>query len=308
MKFLCFLLGFIILSGCTASDSSTHRRGRLSDAVEAASDQNSGERNVNAEFRPPSDQDGSEERSFLPISHSDGTADASGDISDSLNTSATDDSVRRSSRMSLRDADYHSGKEDSLLSENEREYALGLTAGGGFLSSNDFIDIRNVGISLSTTFDEDLIAVFGAQFTVAPVKRNSLLSHSIDDDVFMLGVNVQFNIPMTPQHTFVGQYLFIGGGTEILFWNYKNPFTAPVYTSGGVLNGQETISSDRLNGVDLFTGIGFDLSQTAPVHLIIELRPGVLLWSGTTAEGFENDIFDHAAYVQLRIKLSFNGL
>ena len=303
MRALFIVVAIALLFGCSGSESSSHRRGKLSDAVKAASDENTGSRSVDAAFQPPSENRIDPElldptaakESPVPLTASDS-------IIILLNQYQP---LMRSERQNL---DSIQLAEQQTETESDPSISFGINAAERFLSSNDFTGMSTFGLNVSMGLEEDVAAEFGAEMSFAPLKRNGKLSHSIDDGVLILGLNFQILFPSTPRYTVIGQYFFLGAGTNTMLWTYKNTITAPVYTSGGAVSGQETITSDMMNGIDLFTGIGFDLSQTFPVHLIVEVRPGVIIWTGTTAEGFENDIFANTAYLQFRMKLSLSGL
>ncbi len=307
MRTLMFVFcSVMLLVGCSGSESSSNRRGKLSDAAEAASDRHTGERIVAAEFSPSEPESSSgnikteknTEESF-PERHDSLSAERASRISATQSRSEYLDSIV------LADSPKYSntGIQDETSIQSP---AIGLTAASGFLSSNEFYGMSTFGISLLTPVEDGIMAEFGAEIAIAPLQRTSTLSHSIDDGVLLLEASVQFRLPMSPEHTFIGQYLFAGAGANVMLWTYKNPIQAPVYSPMGTLTGYETITSDQLGGVDLFTGIGLDLTQTLPFHLTAEFRPGVVLWTGTTTEGFDNDLFANFAYVQFRIKVTFD--
>lgn len=306
MRTLIFLFCAVTLFfGCSGSESSSNRRGKLSDAAEAASDRHTGERIVDAEFRPSETESATE---YIDTeAHTEGSAPERHDSLPAARAPRYSTTLSRSEYLDsidLADSPKYSNTGVQDESSN-RSPAVGLTAASGFLSSNEFYGMSTFGISLHTPVEDGITAEFGAEIAFAPLQRTSSLSHSIDDGVLLLEASVQFHLPVTPEHTFIGQYLFAGAGANVMLWTYKNPIKAPVYSHMGTLTGYETITSDQLGGVDLFTGIGLDLTQTLPFHLAAEFRPGVVLWTGTTSEGFDNDLFANFAYVQFRIKVTF---
>ena len=303
------LYASLLIVGCSGSDSSSHRRGKLSDAVNAASDRNSGDRKVETGFQEPT----SENDAPPLIFSTEGTIEPRpSDLSDTAVASSTHyrpfpltkqeylDSIYRN------DHEWHS-QDQVDSSETIQSFNIGVNASSGFLSSNEFYGMTSFGLNISGELEQGVIGEFGADMTFAPLQRTSMLSHSIEDGVILFDLNFQLRFPTTPEYTFVGQYFLLGGGANIMLWNYKYPIEAPVYSADGSLRGYEKIEADKLSGLTLFTGIGFDLTQTLPVHLILEIKPGVIIWTGTTSEGFDNDIFANFAYLQLGLKLNFDG-
>lgn len=260
-------VSLFFLIGCSASEEADHRRGSLKDAAEAASDRHTGPRTVDAEFRPPHERTATAEITVQ---------------ADSTVTVPSQDTI-----------DYH--------------FSGGLVGGLGLLSSNEFYGQRTLGIFLTGDLEEGTTTEVQASITTSPLQRTSSLSHSISDGVLMLDLNARFRFPTTPPHTFIGQYFLLGFGGTWMNWTYKNPITAPVYNSVGAHTGYETITSDQLKGLTLFAGFGLDLTQTLPVHLIVEMTPGVLIWTGPTSEGFDNDLFANFAFLQFQLKVGFGG-
>jgi hypothetical protein len=309
MKVLFFTLTIIALSGCTGSESSSHRRGKLSDAVNAASDRNSGDRTVNADFDEPS----SENDAPSLIISTEGKKDSmpSGFRDTAVAPSFRYKTLPRSKQEYLDSVYRNDDNEQSTRQEDssgtEQSFSVGVNASSGFLSSNEFYGMTSFGLNISGELEQGVFGEFGADMTFAPLQRTSMLSRSIEDGVILFDLNFQIRFPTTPEYTFVGQYFLLGGGANIMLWNYKNPIESPVYAADGTLRGYEQIEADQLSGLNLFTGIGFDLTQALPVHLIIEVKPGVIIWTGTTSEGFDNDIFANFAYLQIGVKLNFDG-
>ena len=185
-------------------------------------------------------------------------------------------------------------------------FSGGLLAGLGLLSSNEFYGQRTIGVFLTGDLEAGVTTELQASITTAPLQRTSSLSHSIDNGVLMLNLNARFRIPTTPAHTFIGQYFVLGLGGTWMNWTYKNPIIAPTYNAAGAHIGDETITSDQLKGLTLFGGFGLVLTQTLPVHVIVEMTPGVLTWTGPTKEGFDNDLFANFAYLQFQLKVGLN--
>ncbi len=210
MRALLIVVAIALLFGCSGSESSSHRRGKLSDAVNSASDENTGSRSVDAAFQPPAEsQNGPEilipsaaaEESQVPLT-----------ATDSNITSAYHyQPLMRSERQYL-DSIQAAGQrsEHQTETENAQSISFGINAAERFLSSNDFTGMTTLGLNVSMGLEEDVVADFGAEMSFAPLNRKGKLSHSIDDGVIILGVNFQILFPSTPPHTVIGQYFFLG--------------------------------------------------------------------------------------------------
>ena len=290
MKLFILLLSFfaLLFVGCSSSESA--RRGRLSDAMEASSDDHKGEREVDAEFREPEEEP---DRGMV-----------------SCTTYETHDTTSGNYQGPLIAENQSLESEDTSEESNElkvNEFSIGAFAGSGVLSSNDFYGITSFGLNAGLHIDE-YVAESYFSYSHSPVQQTSKLARSLDKGIALLEVGVQVRIPTTPGFTFIGHYFLAGFGVNMMLWDYKNSFKAPRYEENGAITGYDDIASDGLNGINLFVGMGIDLTQTLPVHFIAEIIPGVILWNDSTREGFDNDIFSPFTYIQFRLKFNLGSI
>ena len=87
----------------------------------------------------------------------------------------------------------------------------------------------------------------------------------------------------------------LGCALDYMYWEYKNALVDQY---------DDVIKSDCLGGVELYTGIVFNLINPYKVKLGIGISPGAILWEGTTSEGFDNDLFDPFIYLKLKVILN----
>jgi hypothetical protein len=138
----------------------------------------------------------------------------------------------------------------------------------------------------------------------AQVHENGPLDSSIDDgvDIFSIGARYKYFftprytfLGCTPRYTFLGCYLTVGLAYDWMGWSYKHDIE---------VDGR-SIDSDWLGGIEVFAGMGFNLAQTRHYHFGVEVLPAYVLWSGTTNEGFSNDVFDNLAMMKLRFVVTW---
>ena len=267
----CFLVMILILStmqGC----SSSNRRGKLSDAVGKAKD---GEKDRKVKTSPryndPGDEDSEIDEEIV--------IDSVGNDNDNLHHRK-----------------YYKYTSDSKTVSDGR---FGLAYGSGAMINRDFYGLNSFSFSLEGFSGIKTRLDLKAGFGYAPIQQTSKLNESLSDGVVQLFAGFQYNSFTTPQYTFMGQYFFGGFNLVLMIWNYRNPVLADVYDEYGNVLYTESITSDALVGFDLHGGLGWNVAQTKTVNLGIELDLGVTLWSWTTKEGFDNDVFESFKYAKL---------
>lgn len=306
MKLLCYSCVFllIIFIGCSSSDST--RRGKLSDAMDAASENHEGERKVDAEYREPEMESSQQEQYLLHDSLSNSYSPVQ---TDSITTTHAEYVPLSQSKKEYLDSISAAGEGNELYSAHTTHYSsdlfsVGVNFSTGLLSSSDFYGLTSVGVNFGIPVENSFLAELNLSYTYSPVQDASALAQSLSDGVSIYEAGVTVRIPTTPAFTFIGHYFLIGSGVNIMAWDYKNSFQAPVFDNNGNKTGTETISSDQLNGFNLFIGTGIDLTQTLPIHFIGEIIPGIILWKDATINGFDNDIFSPFFYIQCKLKFN----
>ena len=167
----------------------------------------------------------------------------------------------------------------------------------GLVKSEHFYGFHQFNLGVGGYIKEKNWFNFYVGYAHSPIQETSELHKSIDGGVHLLNIGFEWKYFTTPKYTFLGNYLLLGSALDYMCWEYKN-----------VLEDQygDIIKSDCLGGVEFYTGIGFNLINPYKVKLGIEISPGVILWGGNTAEGFDNDLFDPFLYLKFKIILNFS--
>ena len=276
---LCLLIvSGLILQSCFGT--SKHRRGKLSDAMEEASDEHKGKRKVDTQ-PDPEDEDDEPEYVVGVVSEPAALAAA-----DSLSVDS----------LSVDSATVIQGRKLNWFT---------LAGGTGLLKEDDFFGLNHFNLAIGTYPEERHYLELAAGVSWAPVQETSLLSESLDSGVILLQLGLGYKYYTTPRHTFMGLYLCAGLGYTYMRWSYKNPFEAMTYDEYGDALGMETISSDGLSGFEIYAGLGLNVVQTDGFQLGAEALPGLIAWGGETSEGFDNDVFHTFYYTKLKFFLRF---
>jgi hypothetical protein len=266
----------MILQSCFGTNK--NRRGKLSDAMEEASDEHESERKVDTQPDPDDEDD---DYIIGIVSEPDAFVET--------------------------DSAYYEPPPEQVVDivEEKRTIWLTLAGGTGLLKEEDFYGLNHFNLALGAFFAErhylELLACIGS----APIQETSLLSESLDSGVLLLQLGAGYKFYMTPPHTFMGFYFTGGLGYAYMRWSYKNPFEAMAYDEYGDELGMETISSDGVSGFELYAGIGLNVVQTEGFQLGGEVLPGLIAWGGETSEGFDNDVFDTFYYTKLKFFIRF---
>jgi hypothetical protein len=276
---LCLLIvSALILQSCAGSKK--YRSGKLSDAMEEASDEHEGERKVDTQ---PNPEDEDDEGEFVV------------GIDSEPSTYLTTDS------SSVNQAEFQ--PVDFIVGRKQNWFTI--AGGTGLLREEDFYGLNHFNLALGAFFKKRHYAELLAAIGSAPVQETSLLSQSLDGGVLLLHLGAGYKYYITPKHTFMGLYICAGLGYAYMRWSYKNPFEAMAYDEYGDELGMETISSDGVSGFELYAGLGLNIFQTEGFQLGGEVLPGFIAWRGETSEGFDNDVFDTIYYTKLKVFVRF---
>ncbi len=271
---LCLLMvSALFLQSCFGT--SKNRRGKLSDAMEEASDEHKGERKVDTE--PDPDYEYEEPDYIIGVAGQTAALVADDSLSADL----------------------------AMVIEGPKSDWFTLAAGTGLLKEDDFFGLNHFNLAIGTYPADKHYLSLSAGVSWAPVQETSLLNESIDGGVTLLQIGLGYKYYTTPRHTFMGLFLYAGLGYAYMRWSYKNPFQAMAYDEYGDELGMETIGSDGLSGFEIYTGLGLNLVQTEGFQMGAEVLPGLIVWGGETSEGFDNDVFDTFYYTKLRFFLRF---
>jgi len=185
------LLTFLFIQGCCSRSHLVKRRGKLSEAMEKASDEYEGERNMETHYERV------EEAHVTESCIADDYGDSQ--VADSPLISSTD-----SSRQ-------HFGN------------VLSFSGGSGILSGDDFYGYSHLNIAYGENVSRRGRFQGRAGYMWAPLQTAGTLHHSLKNGTLLLHVGCEFQYLITPHYTFVGQY-FVGGlAYHHMFWSFKNP-------------------------------------------------------------------------------------
>jgi len=300
LTLLSLLLSLFAMLLLDCSSSSHHRRrGKLSDAVEKASDEKEGDRKVDPEPEERRRDDYYEEREeyveevvAVPVMVPFVVNEETGDTTFAV----------------LSDAESETSSPPQTVVSTEKQPKLpiwlSLSGGTGLLKQDEFYGLNHFDISIGTYFSQrGRVEILGGGGW-APIQETSYLGQSLKNSVQMLNIGLALKFYTTPRYTFLGQYFLFGLHYTIMRWEYNNPILADVYDEYGYVIGTEEISVDFLDGIGLYGGIGLNLIQSAEFQLGGELSPGVIFWMPETHKGFENDVFDPFLYIKFSIILN----
>jgi len=253
----------LILVGCAGGGQLRKHRGKLSDGMQKAAEEEEKDRKVHTEYSW--EYDNEDEPEIFIMHHE--KADDENDI--------TIQDVFERTRFVTR-------------------FSSGLKKSSDFYGSHD----------LSFGFSGEIVkrnfwSIF-AEVEHSPIQSTSDLNESLQNGVTILKAGVQWDIHTTGDHTFLGNYFLFGGNIDFMTWEYRNPLIA--WDDYG---NEEEITSDWLQGMELYTGIGFTILNPYEFQVGLEIVPGIILWGWSTYEGFENDVFDPFPYLKLRMILNF---
>lgn len=266
---LFIFMGLLLFNGCASS-----RRGKLSDAMEKASDDYEGERVIESEDTEDDDEyyyDDDDEYEY--------------------------DSVEHDDEQLVSEYDSVPPKTSSKINR------FGITFGSGLLHSDEYYGLNHFNLNFHTGKHDNVY--FTGGFSWAPIQETSELTRSIKGNIKLLNIGIGFQKYTTPPYTFMGQYFYGGINFNYMFWSYNNPIEIIDYDTGSDYYSSTTIRSDRLKGLEFYAGVGIHLIQTKSFRIGGSLSPGVILWFWDTDEGFSNDVFDPFFYLKFKIHLTF---
>ncbi len=275
------LLIIFLINFFTSCASSNHnRRGKLSDAMEKASDDNKKDREVETEPDPDY-----YEEEIVFVAHF-GSEDT----------------------LNLQQANLTDKKMQPEIMDTELETSstwFSIRGGTGIIKGKDFFGLNHFNLAAGEFLMPQHRVEFNAGFAWAPIQYTSVLKQSLDGGVTLLNLGLNYKWFTTPEHTFLGQYFTFGFKYNYMIWSYKNPILADYYDDWGNYEGTDEITGDGLSGFEFYSGIGFHVLQVKGFQIGTELSPGVIFWVWETTEGFENDVFPTFWYIKFKVLINF---
>lgn len=259
------LICSLALFGCSSHRHRPHG-GKLSEAMEKASDTYPGERNIDTPHGEAHPHDFS--------------------IRAPMDTQSLE--PRTSGQIDVPGP-------DKSVAKSQQGLIFSLAGGAGLFKSDDFHPLTHFDLSLGVYVTERHRWELYAGFGWAQVDKSDTLENAIDGGISKLSLGLRYKYFTTPRYTFLGHYLIVGAGYTDMLWRYRND----IQVDG------RTIGSDSIGGVEVFAGMGFHLMQTRHFQFGVEVLPSAILWFPYTREGFDNDIFGNPMMLKLRCTVSF---
>jgi hypothetical protein len=191
-----YLLSVLLLTtcmafGCAVTGQRRSRHARLSEAMEKASDNHSGDRRIETATRRP----------YEPRPH---RIDAPHRLHDRETLETASPAAPLPSP----------GKE-------KEPWLIGLSAGYGVIRGDDIYQLNQVDLSVGGYLDEHqrLEGFVGIGYPL--IDETADLNSSIDD-IWFVNLGGCYKYFTTPRHTFLGHYFIVGLAFTQLYWSYEN--------------------------------------------------------------------------------------
>jgi hypothetical protein len=300
-ELLVFINLLLILQGCALLDNNTMSRGKLSDAMAKASDQNKGSRVISESdtettfqpypddyiFSEINDSENKRNQKTRPLDIIFSELDKKGAGALGENKEAESNSSNIPSDSKIKPSDIRQSNKEN---QKEKNSPFGIMGGVGIISSQDFSEMINLNITLGGYHrDKGGCIYLGGSW--AGVDRTSKMDNSINDGVFLINLGVDLKNSFFNNSKWHMPYFIYGGAYRHMFWTYENQIS----TSDGTI-----ISSDSLSGIELHAGLGKSVLRTKGRRIGIEVVPSIIFWLWRTDNGFANDVFDPFIFLNMR--------
>ena len=266
MKLL-IILTLTFFFSCS-SLGSVKKRGKLSDAMKAASDENKGSREVE-----PSD---------------DSCIFSSSDNEGDLSEITIRKQPKKVKTVTYKEITRQNGFKRSLFS---------LSFGHGGFASNNYTDLSNFEAhfgfgseSMTKKYSEYYLFMGFHNYSVGSLNEHA----SSYKNPFLFTAGIKYKAYLTPQHTFMGLSFQAGLVYGFQYWEYKNP----IYSLG------DRISSDSVSGIGLNLGLGFNVIQIDRLTVGADVSWTGFGFSNETNQGFENDTFSTLGFTKYMLTFS----
>lgn len=159
---------------------------------------------------------------------------------------------------------------------------------------DDYSSYGQLKLSLERAFGERNAASVFVSAGLLELEEGSRVRAAANTPL-VLGFGVGFRHYLTRQHTFLRPYFTADVSFLWMTWGYKED-----QQSGG-----ETVSSDSLEGMDAYVGMGFLVGSNKRVNLFGEIGAGGVAFLGTTDRELKNELFNDFGYVGMKAGLRF---
>ena len=247
-------------------------RGKLSDAMDKASNSNHGSRTVAAPSYPGTSHSSSSTSTpdIVPSTPADNTPPGYVPpvaIETATSTETTVPTVTNDNSIST-------------------SFGVAFARGQGAMTDFHFTTHQTFQLSAFLETPEDSNVSLYILFDSAKLKPGHKGYDSINGDVSMTTFGAQAHITSLRSALFPGTSLstfFAGGiGGGGMTWNYANP----LHSSDG-----QTFNEDSVDAVTFYVGTGLKLKMFKTLILSTEIGPQLTFWSDQTGNSFDNDVF-----------------
>jgi hypothetical protein len=159
---------------------------------------------------------------------------------------------------------------------------------------DDYSSYSQLRLSLERAFSERNAASVFVSAGLLELEEGSRVRAAAHTPL-VLGFGVGFRHYLTRQHTFLRPYFTADVSFLWMTWGYKED-----QQSGG-----ETVSSDSLEGMDAYVGMGLLVGSNKRVNLFGEIGAGGVAFLGTTDRELKNELFSDFGYVGIKAGLRF---
>ena len=296
-----FSIAVLLVQGCATGHNP--RRGRLSKAMEKASDKHQGSRRNSRAYE--NDYGHNPRRGRLNNAREKASDKHQGSRRNSSGYESDYDHnlpILASILIQSSAAEYPPSHETDNFAPSSSEPAnpedsvVGFSGGVGLIKGDNFYEMTNLNFFFGSYLDENTRMEFNVGGGWASVDRTNELDNSIDDGVFLISMGFDYKHLLFGRRHKNTPYLILGAAYKRMWWEYENE----IYTSDGAV-----IWNDSLEGCELHAGLGLNLFESNGTQMAIEALPSVIYWLPQTTEGFDNDVFGPFYLLNIRAVLSF---
>jgi hypothetical protein len=176
--------------------------------------------------------------------------------------------------------------------DDDARFHAGPVAGIGFEAGGVFERIDVFGLEIGVLGSEARLSVQGlySKLRLDPARGLDAAITGMEEVALDIGARGYLTAP----HTFMGAFLAVGYRIGLLMWDWRNPIQVP-NDSGGF----DEIRGDSIVTHSFHAGFGLSPVQLAHFHLGCRFVYGLKIYSPTTLENLENDLFKSVGFGQL---------
>jgi hypothetical protein len=185
---------------------------------------------------------------------------------------------------------------DSLKQTESHRLWLGVGYASGLDRSKDVLSLHQYALTYGgfTGFGHGKQFVLSYLHTPIPETMNSNFSSRNGLSIIEFSLDTKMYAPY--EYLFYGQYLSLGLGVALSFWNYSDNFAE------SNLSGKFSMSP----GFDMHVGTGFVLEKVQLINATVDFTPGIIFWIPSDSEdSWTRHIPPPYLYFTMRIALNY---